>query len=612
MKYLPCLPDKIFRLVYPAMAFLVIISSDIYAQASYLKIAQSLERQHEYQQAVDMYLKLYNTKKNDINILRGIKNCYQGLQQYDQLITFLKKAQKITPGNLYVPSYLGEAYYQINQRSEAMRIWNSHLERHAKDIAVYRIVASSMIVMRMFDAAIAVYEMAMNNLKSQYNLHLEIANLNKLQLKYAAATDHLLQFYKFRPKQFAYIQKQILNMADEPEQLPEIIQTIDNFVTQNPKTLQIQEIQANLMIKIDNFESALEIYERLENDKTKGRYLARFANEAKKNHAYEYGLQAYRIILMRYPESQFGKDAPANIAHAYKLLAYQNRDAGKFDLSGREIQKAVHLYDSITVNSANAIQKSEGHRQLGEIYDGFYYDLDKAIFHYKKYINLQPRGIQRDTGLIKLGDVYLRKNMLTQAGKTYAIVTTRQYKSIASFKNAEVLYYLGRFSEALDDLSGLQKTVSVKDGIYNDILERKQVIESFAGDSVNFYKFAQAELLIFQQKKSEAAEVLTDLARADKKISTNAGRIAGKLYLALDQPDRARELLQFLHDKYVDDIHMDEILFYLARSEENLGEYRRALDLYTQIITDHSTSLYLSDARRQARAMQEQLSKDDI
>ncbi len=103
-----------------------------------------------------------------------------------------------------------------------------------------------MIAMRLFDDAIEVYELAMVNLKTQHNLHMEIANLYKLQLKYGEAADHLLQYYIHNPKQFNYIQREILNLADEQEQLPKIIQTIERFDLEYPQLTQIKEIQANL------------------------------------------------------------------------------------------------------------------------------------------------------------------------------------------------------------------------------------------------------------------------------------------------------------------------------------------------------------------------------
>jgi len=355
-----------------------------------------------------------------------------------------------------------------------------------------------------------------------------------------------------------------------------------------------------------------EIYQQLENDKSKGSYLVKFANAAKDNHAVEYTLKAYQVIQKRYPDSPFASNAPVNIAQAHKLLAYQKRDAGRFESAGTEIQKAIRLYDSLTVHAANPNQQIDSHNQLGEIYSQYYYDLDKSIYYYNKYVDLQRKSIPRDAVLIKLGDVYLKKNLLADADKTYAMVTSKEYTPLTSFKRAEIMYFKGQFKEALNRIDALQKSVSIQNGLYNDILERRQLLESFAQDTSSLQQFGEAELLIYQQKKSEAAEILSHLARSEEKISTIAGRIGGKLYLELDQPEESRALLQYLREKYPDDIHMDEILFYLAQTEEYLGEYNRALDLYTKIIAKHSTSLYLSEAREHARRMTEQLNKEEI
>ena len=465
--------------------------------------------------------------------------------------------------------------------------------------------------MRLIDEAIEVYELAMINLKTQHNLHMEIANLYKLQLKYGEAGDHLLQYYIHNPKQFNYIQREILNLADEQEQLPKIIQTIERFEIEYPQMAQIKEIQASLYIKEKNFESAFKIYQQLDTEKTQGSHLIKFANAAKSNNAVEYTLKAYQVILARYPQSRFAQNASAQIAQAHKLLAYQKKDRSLFAEAGVEIQKAVVIYDSLVASSINPRQKIESHNQLGEIYAQFYYDLDKAILNYKKYVDQQGNVLQRDAGLIKLGDIYLKKNLLTDADNTYARVNGKDYRPIAAYKRAEILYYLGHMQTALEQISNLQKSVSLQNSLYNDILEKKQLLESFAQDSISLQQFASAELLIFQQKKSEAAKVLSDLALAKKKISTLAGRGSGKIYLELDKPEEAGEILQYLRSEYPEDVHADEILFYLARSREYLGENKQALDLYSEIITDHGTSLYLSEARQQARFLKKQLKKDE-
>ena len=612
MRYRQNLFTNITAYVFLMALLVLLLSDNVYSQNQYLKVAQALERQHEYEQALVVYQQLYSKNKNDISVLRGIRNCYQGLQQYDQLITFLQNAQKHTPRNLYVSSYLAEAYFQMNDRVRAKNIWQNHVKQHAKDIAVYRIVASSMISMRLFDDAIEIYELAMVNIKKQYNLHMDIANLYKLQLKYGNAADHLLQYYVHNPKQFNYIQREILNLADQKEQLPDIIQVIGKFEQKYPKLKQIQEIQANLYIKEKNFDSAFQIYLKLDDEKTQGSHLLKFANAAKNNNAVEYTLQAYQTILKRYPASRFAKNAPIQIANAHKLLAYQKKKQGLFEEAGIEMAKSVIMYDSLISIAANSNQQIESHKQLGEIHSKFYFDLDKAISHYSFYVDKQRNVLQRDRVLIQLGDIYVQKDMLNEADKTYTKVKGKEYSPIAAFKRSEILYFKGHMTSALNDISNLQQKVSLQNSLYNDILEKKQLLETFSDDSISLHRYAVAELLIYQQKKSEAATLLSQIAREQKKISTLAGRGSGKLFLELDKPDEAFEILQYLRLEYPEDVHYDEVLYYLARTREYRGEYQEALDLYTEIITDHGTSLYLSNARQKARIINEQLQKDEI
>jgi tetratricopeptide (TPR) repeat protein len=612
MRYRQNLFTKFTVSVFVLALCVVLFSDNVYSQSQYLKIAQALERQHEYEQALVVYLQLYSKNKNDVNVLRGIRNCYQGLQQYDQLITFLQNAQKHTPRNLYISSYLAEAYFQMNDRGRAKNIWHNHVKKHAKDIAVYRIVASSMISMRLFDDAIEVYELAMLNIKKQYNLHMDIANLYKLQLKYGNAADHLLQYYIHNPKQFNYIQREILNLADQKEQLPDIIQVIGIFEKKYPKLKQIQEIQANLFIKEKNFDSAFQIYLQLDDEKTQGSHLLKFANATKNNNAVEYTLQAYQIILKRYPSSRFAKNAPIQIANAHKLLAYQKKDMGLFEDAGIEMAKAVIMYDSLISFTANTNQQIESHKQLGEIHSKFYFDLDKAINHYNYYVDKQRDVLQRDRALIQLGDIYIQKNLLNEADNTFTRVKGKDHSPIAEFKRSKILYFNGHMTSALKNISNLQQKVSMQNSLYNDILEKKQLLETFADDSVSLHRYAAAELLIYQQKKSEAATLLSQLAREQKQISTLAGRGSGKLFLELDKPDEALEILQYLRLEYPEDVHYDQVLYYLARTREYRGESQQALELYTEIITDHGTSLYLSDARQKARLLKEQMKKDEI
>ena len=102
-----------------------------------------------------------------------------------------------------------------NEQEKALTTWRAHIENNKKNITSYRLVAMSMVRQRLFDQAIVVYEQAIIGIPGQQNLHVDISNLYRAQLNYKKASDHLLQYYLSRPKQFEYLQRQLLSISDK-------------------------------------------------------------------------------------------------------------------------------------------------------------------------------------------------------------------------------------------------------------------------------------------------------------------------------------------------------------------------------------------------------------
>lgn len=612
MKFLSSFRIDFQTLIRIFLISIVIFTGTLYGQnqAQYLRIAQSLERNHDYEQALLIYQKLYVQNRSDINVLNGIKKCYLGLQQYDELIRFLEQARAENPQDVNLPSDLAEAYYLKNDREKAASIWKAHLDRYRTNIGVYRLVAASMIGLRMFDDAILVYQRAMSEIKSQYNLHLDIANLYKVQLKYADAADHLLLYYIHNPKQFSYIQNQVLSLADEKDQRAAIMQKIRDFIDEHPDQKAVNEILASLYILENDYARAFEIYQNLEDKDSNGNFLFKFANQASSNDALEYAQAAYILLQKNYPESAFAQNISMNIAYNHMRIAYKRQSEYNPDAAAREMQTAMSMYDSLSRSAVNYYQRMESHKQIGNIYKQFYFDLDQAILHYQKYITMQKDSRRKDEVIITLGDVYLIKNQLKEANDTYARVQSVEYIQTARFKRIEILFYQGAFEKALKEYQNLRNSLSPEHHLFNDILNRTQLLTFFSTDTAALARFSQAELLIFQQKISEAATMLTDLAESGSMLSPRAGLKAAQLYFDLTEFDTARNILHFIRKAHPDDMHLDEIIFLQAQIEEVTGNYQSAFDLYSEIIASHQTSLHMSEARRQARLMTDLLNKE--
>jgi tetratricopeptide (TPR) repeat protein len=141
----------------------------------------------------------------------------------------------------------------------------------------------------------------------------------------------------------------------------------------------------------------------------------------------------------------------------------------------------------------------------------------------------------------------------------------------------------------------------------NDILSRSLLIKTFKEDSIALSKYADAELLKFQKKETEAAEVYHEICIGNGKLKSLSGREAAKLHIKLKQFDRAQEILIHMYKELPNDRDFDEILFLLAESEEGLGNYRKAIEAYHELMLSYPNSLYIQSTREKARALNEKL-----
>jgi tetratricopeptide (TPR) repeat protein len=244
------------------------------------------------------------------------------------------------------------------------------------------------------------------------------------------------------------------------------------------------------------------------------------------------------------------------------------------------------------------------------IFFHFYQDIDQAISNYSIFISRSTNRKLRDEATIRLGDAFLTKNQIEKAMDSYMHVQHKDLQNIAQFKVCEVYFYQGNFSYALDNYDELLGKIGVKDPLANDILARKFLIEVYSQDTLALTTFAQAELLSFQNRLSEAAEKMYLLYTDKIEISPLAGRNCAKALMQLNKLDEAKELLISIKDTYPIDDHIDEVVFLLARIEESVRNYKGALNLYKELLIKYPNSLLIQDVREKARLIRDKIDKE--
>jgi len=575
-----------------------------------IQLARVLEDNQQYEQALELYRSLQQKNPDNLEMISGIKRCSLALQKYEELISFYENIIKTNPANSVWKIDLAEVYYLNNQRQQALELWWTEIKKDPKNIAPYRLSAMAMINQRLYDEAIAVYGEALRQIEGQSNLYLDIGNLYKQQLQYGRAAEQYLNYYHSNPQQKQLLQRQILNMCDEPTQVTAVIQSLEKYLALYPQQNDVREILAGLFLKEKDYEHAFSIYKTLDQKATRGKYLLTFAAEAYNNHAYEYAISAYQVLQSIYPDSPYKVQSDFELGRCHFALANNCQENSNPEKAAAEMARAVAIFDSLVAHPQKSNYYAPSLIYLGDIFYNFYFDLDKAMVYYQTYIRTQPGNNNREQTILKLGDVFLCKNQLDRARETYQQISMTEFKPLANFKLAELLYFQGKIKEAQTRLNGLIPALPTSHALLNDVLSRQMLLQSYAQDTVALVDFARCELLIFQHKLSEAAGQLSELARENKPISALAGKRSARLLLRLDKIPAARELLIQLMTSFADDPAKDETILLLALAEEQLHNYQQAIQLYQQLLISYPNSLYAQQARENTRRLQTQLKKD--
>ena len=577
---------------------LCFISAGYSQQTPELKLAERFLRSHDYESALIIFQKYYNSGNLDHTIINGISSCLEELGKTQELIVFLKNVTKKVPEVFSYSIELGKAYFLNDQPDSAMKVWQEVYSTEPPHLMRHRMVAQTMTSLRLFDEAISVYSRALTLIPGQDAIHLDIATLYKAQLNYEKASEHYLKYYQKFKKQQNYIRSLLINMASDDEAADRIIVAILNFDDNNDPDL--NEILANLYMRKKDYKKAFEIIKEIENKLPKGNliYINRFADEAAKDNAYEYVIKAYEFALDKV-DDRLALPIKLDLAIANYNFAVALMNLDKKSESDEKINKSLTILKDL--QKTNSPQKYNALELCADIYKNQFNDLDLALEYYNQ-INLGKVGTTNaDLIRLKIADTYFLKNNLSEAEKLYKQIKSKKYSPLALYKLADLKYFKARFSESKEFYNELISQIGMGDSLANNAMERKFQIDQFIGDSTNFAKFSQASLLKTQKKYSEAAKKFKELYFGQNITSFTAGMEAVLLYNRINKLNESNQILENLIQTYPEEDNTDYAYFLLANNYKTEKKLENALATYQELLFRFPTSFYTEQARENAR-----------
>lgn len=588
---------------------LLVLGNVLYGQDSYtMNLAKSLEKSYRYEEALDVYTRLYRQYPANTNVINGMINCYKKLLRFNDLIGFLEQNIKTNPNNSrYLAIELGEAYFLKEDKERALAVWDSVINIRKNDISLYRIIGTKLVSLQAYKEAISLYRKAVQANPDQVIFQLEIGTLYQALMQYDLATRHYLAYYHQNVKIKGHIERQIMKMADKSEAVIAVSAEIKQYLMQNPGNMEIREMLAGIYLKNKMYDEALAQYKMLENDKSQGIYYLKYAQEAVNNEAWSRGIDAYLELLRKYPESPLKDQVNYELAENYAAAAL--REGG--DNGEAYMQKAVSLFEILS-KKTSLVPGRNSLIKLGDIYRTYFYDLDNAIAHYMKFLELLPLGANADAVRILLGDTYLMKGDLAAAEQIYRSVRQPAHIYTALFRMADLDYYRGNFVKSIESCDKIIKNAGMANDLTNNALQRKLFISSFRGDSLALYTYASAELLLYRHNWREAAQLFLELAKRNNPIRYKSGLEAGRLFMNHEQYDDARTVFQLVMQNDSTGVYSEETAYLQACNEELSGNLTQALEWYQDYLVRFPNSIFVNTVRKNARNLNERLNNDQI
>lgn len=564
----------------------------------------------EFDKAVMYYEKLYDNQPSDLNY-EYLLGSYTELQDFKSAEKLIKKHMKGKQNDSRFMVDLGQLYSAMGDQAASTEAYNDAIKNmgpHQREVVN---LANAFIKRRLYDQALETYEKGKKLLKGAYPFNYEMASLYGTMGQFDRMVDEYLVLLDFSEAYLQTVQNALnrfIDFEEEPDKVEDLRVKLLKQVQRAPQNDTYAELLIWLYTQKKSFNSALIQVKALDKRKNEdGHRVVKLAQMAASNNDFKTAVKCYEYVIEKDPVSPYYTSARMNLVSTRKSELDQNPASSQSDYA--ELEK---LYLETLESLGWSANTAEMIREMALLQAFRLNKPDTAITVLNETLELgNLKSITRSEIKMSLADVMLATGDVWEASLLYSQVEKDHKHDIigheAKFRNARISYYTGDFEWAQAQLDVLKASTSKL--ISNDAMELSLLItDNFALDTVRepMERFARADLLLYQGKLEDAENALDSLSN-DLSFHSLEDDILFKRYeIALERKkfDKARDMLSDIISLHGYDLLGDDAIYALARLEESVfNNPERAKELYRQLLTDHSGSLFVVEARKRFRAL---------
>ena len=571
------------------------------------QLAGQYFRDQDYEKALEVYKKLYNSTKQTYHFQQYIECCLM-LNQYKEAERELKNFYKNNPN--YSKSLVDLIYvYTLDGKDkEAKKQFDDLLKNLPENPSVIRNYGNQFQSRRLYDMAEAVYEKGNKMLEGKETFYMDMAYLYQSSANYQAAFRCYFQELEIHPAQYNNIRNRLQSMLyyDVNKSITDELRIALLTRTQEkPDNLELAQLLVWLATQEEDFDIALA--QCLSIDRKTGNQDGQILNLAGiclNNKQYDVARDGYSYLLDKGKSSPYYGQALTGIIRTdyQKLMADNSKDTKAYTRLKNRIEDAYNDINSNDLTKLTLIEADIMTYQLGQT--------DEAI---ALLTNTLPNvGGKQDQAEIKLklGDISLHEDEVWEATLLYSQVDKSMKEEPlgheARFKNAQLRYFIGEYEWAESQLKVLKAATSKL--IANDAMTLSLVIkDNLETDTsgIELKRLARADYRIYQQRDEEALVLLDDIiATGNETSKPHALFRKGEILEKRKQYAEAEQLFLQIVEQYAESYMADAALMQAALIEQNqLKDKESAKQHYEKLIDEYPTSIYTAQAKKNYRKL---------
>jgi tetratricopeptide (TPR) repeat protein len=587
--------------------FVLCFATICQAQEQLLIIANEYLSNKDYPKAQELFTKLLENNPDNRTITESYIACLLGNKDFKTAEKFVKNVLKKNKRDVDYTLMLSKIYSAQGDDKKARKAIDELMDDNSKEEASLRRVANVFVQNGMTDYAIEMYEGGKKNSDNPFIYAEELATLYDKKGDFDKATESLLDLASLQPNKIEEVKTALLRIFNQPDKVELVRKKMIKRINEQTENVVYPDILSWLYIQQKDYESAFVQVKALDiRLKEQGRRPLNFARIACKEKEYSTARDAYNYVI------EIGNDAPYYmIANAEKISLAKTELETKPNYLPADVDKVLQDYETFFgINpSATLAEPQKEYAQLLARYANRPKDAIAALQKITTSNSVPPAFKARCK--LDLGDYYVIDNNNWEATLIYSQVDKDFKVDIlgeeARFRNAKLSYYIGDFVWAQGQLDILKASTS--ELIANDALNLSVLITENSGlDSIiaPLQTFSRAELLIFQNKNTEASKALDSITALYPEHALLDDLLMAKAKIEVKQ-HRYKEALFFLEQVYkthAEDILADDAIYQSAVIQEKyLENHEEAKKLFEKIILDFPGSSFVSESRKEFRRL---------